>query len=422
MTGASERTVIDPTLYRCFTFLAWAPRELPPESNRNLETVERVLRELGWLADDGWVPGRHRMAWARRVLWDSWRPDGDWLDHRFGQSYHEVLTVLLGVEQVGDLPFDDDWLDAAKAQWSQRFGADDAWRAAFVNARDSTEPDRPRLLGEFWVWTGEWPERPQAAWTELGQAEYGPNSFVPVSWGMIGCRPDDQGGVSQVDVHTTVGAKDGRDLFLYTGLTILLAELAKTTQFLQPRYEQVLGPRLDNLERKLAELVRATLPRASDVRRSVRDTENAVVALSDQLLTFSRGLADLDDDARGADIARDAIRRILAQAGANADGPWIEPLVWPVERFALQAHSDLDYYRTTQERARQAIQIQQTFIAIDQTRASTRLVIAGILLGTFIGLGQILDDLPMVLQLLVSVGGGLLCTLIYWFWPGRKYR
>jgi hypothetical protein len=93
----------------------------------------------------------------------------------------------------------------------------------------------------------------------------------------------------------------------------------------------------------------------------------------------------------------------------------------PLERLAQQVRSDLAYYRASDERGRRALEAHRTLVEIEQARGQTRLTVAGILVGSFVGVGQILPDtLEFPIRLGASAGVGIAITGLYWWLSGRK--
>jgi hypothetical protein len=410
--------VRDPTLYRAVCFLGWTPRESLVQSASRLSRLQQLLRDLDWIPEAASIPDRGGLQWVHRVLWDEWSSHEGWNVHRSAQAYHETIVVLMGVEQDGPCPALDEWLPMASAFWESHCGQSGAWSATAGLPQLAADVEPAHLLGQAWVWTGEWEQPPEGGWERFGGERYGPDGFVPFPWGVLGYRADRE--LPVFALHTTTGLKAGRDEFLFSNLTVLIAEFVKATQFLRDRYQDALAPALDRLER---ELLAATEPDPrSGQRLSLQATERQVRDLTQLLFQFSQRLADLDEDARGLELARDAVAHLLgrAQAGEGPRPPG-EGIRMPLERLAQQVRSDLAYYRASDERGRRALEAHRTLVEIEQARGQTRLTVAGILVGSFVGVGQILPDtLEFPIRLGASAGVGIALTGLYWWLSGRK--
>ncbi len=274
-------------------------------------------------------------------------------------------------------------------------------------------------MGKAWVWTGEWEAPPEDGWEAFGSRSYDQGGFLMFPWGLLGSRPAHDKGEPRFDLHTTTELKDFRDRFLFSDLTVIFSEMLKTTGFLWPRYSNSLGKDLNDLERKIIEATEM-IP-GQEGKFSIQTMEYAVRDLARQLFDLSRCLAELDQDARGAVIARDAIAQLLESNGASDGGRHYGGiLLGPVDLIGRQMQTNLEYFKTTQQRGQLALDTYRTLVEIAQTKVQNRLTVIGVMLGVFIGLGQLLTELPVVLRLLISVGGGIICSLIYWLWSARK--
>lgn len=278
---------------------------------------------------------------------------------------------------------------------------------------------RPRLVGEILVWLGEWDAPPEAGWEQFAVETYASGQFALFPWGVLGYQPPGDGTPERLDLHAALAAKPARDRFFLESLIIALMEYVKATQFLRSRFQLALSTRLNALQRQLVDA--AAPSRSPGQPLSLNATERSVTTLATLAYDFSRGLAELEEDTLGVEIARQAIRETLETGGATARGPLERlPLLRPVDLQLRQMRSDLAYYRATEALGERAAAAFQTVVGIQQARVGTRLTIAGVLIGTFLGLGQILDTLEPEWRLLVSVGGALASVAGYWLWSKRR--
>jgi len=298
------------------------------------------------------------------------------------------------------------------------YGAEDEWHAVVARYTDIDHKDRPRVIGEGWLWTAEWDEPPNSGWETFGRHRYGENSYVPFPWGLLGyCDSDAR---VRFDVHTTTALKKRRDEFLFSTLPLVTLEYLKANQFLRYRYEHSVGPDLDNLESRI---LQASVIGAKQFRGlALRVAEKRVADLTDLVYKFSSTVADLEEDARGVEIAMDNVRQLLGESGVSSNSIGRSAFVFPIKRLQEQVRSDLAYYGVTVDRGRQALEACRTLIEIERTRAENRLVVMGTLIGSFLALGHVLHELPLVPRLVISLGAGVATALAYWIWSKTRWN
>jgi hypothetical protein len=84
--------------------------------------------------------------------------------------------------------------------------------------------------------------------------------------------------------------------------------------------------------------------------------------------------------------------------------------------------TDVGYHRTTEALGIRALETDRLLNEIEDTKSQNRLTVIGILVGSFIGIGQILPgNLDFWWRLGISVGGGIVLSLAYWLWSNTGY-
>lgn len=422
MTLAIADTVRDPVLYRFLAFVAWKPKESTADSERRIEVLNATLSLLGWApTDSDALPSRTEMDWKQRRLWQSWNdPVDGWAVDRSALGYHETATVLCGVGEAGLHPLVEPWVAGARARWSGEFGADEEWMSRVIVPGGGDSQSHPSLLGQTWLVTAEYDALPSTTWEVFGQERY-PDGYILFPWGILGTRsthPDPP--IFELLTLREQGVKECRDSFLYGDLCIVLAEYVKATQYLWVPYEQAHNHQLSEIESRLN--ARADASATSWQDTSLQGTEHSVRELTSLLFHFSKTVSDLEYDVRGMELARDAVRDLLALNGSQPAGGFrgLGPF-GSVERVHGQLSSDLAYFRTTEERGRMTLETHQILVDIENTRGQNRLAAIAFFVGIAIGLGQLLGTafplrvtVPISLAVAVVLAGG------YWLWTERK--
>jgi hypothetical protein len=323
---------------------------------------------------------------------------------------------MVGVEQDGSCFSVDDWFADAVDFWETHCGSSADHAPDEPHTPSARDADYVRLLGQAWIWTGEWEQPLSGNWEADGTARYGPDGYAVFPWGLLGYRADEK--LPIFALHTTPELNAGRDQFLFSSLTVLVLEHVKAAQFLRARYQESLAPALDHLER---ELLAASDPRGAQ-QLSLKASERKVRELTQLLFDFSQQLASLEDDARGLELARDAVAQLLNDNRTrDSNEQRGRAILAPQERLAQQARSDLAYYRASDERGRRALESHRTIAEIEQARGQTRLTVIGILIGTFVGIGQIIPEAAgFVVRFGASAGVGLVLAWLYWVVSARK--
>lgn len=424
-----------------FSFYAFSPQEREDESARRLAQIEDAARALGWMpqaqaAGAAQIPSLSSLEWQYRKLWDdNWTAVGEgWLTNRFAQAAHETITVLLGVTQDGMCAGPEGWIDLARGRWSAAFGPDERWarQVALPDAREAG--DHPHLLGQLWLWTGEWEDPPANSWEAFGRARYGTGCVV-FPWGVLGAS-ERLAGTTCFELHTSVAQKEERDLFLYGQPSVAFVEFLKVTQFLGPRYALTLGPDLNALERDVLDKIGVTDVPGSAAEPS--DAGEAIRALTRTLREFSLRLFALEYDWQNVEMARTMIDGIVrATSGALIGSSLVSPLIGPVARYDRQMRSDLAHFRASEQAGITALRSQQTLAAIENTRAEYqlasaehRLGVVALIVGTVIALAHVLDSTTVVPPLnldwlvvrLAVVAIGVVAAAVYIFRPGKRYK
>jgi hypothetical protein len=425
----------DPTLYRMLSFYAWSPQEREEESAARLKRIEDMARALGWLPQAQTdsvvqIPFRPVLAWQYRKLWDDgWTAvDEGWLINRFAQASHETLTVLLGVAQDGACAGPEGWVDAVRGRWAAAFGPDEQWTRQVALPTATGGDDRPQLLGQLWLWTGEWAELPGTSWEAFGRVRYGTGCVV-FPWGVLGAgEPLDE--TPCFELHTSVAQKEERDRFLYGQPSLAFVEFVKATQFLGPRYARTLAPVLNTLERDVLDKVSST---ARATEPAVSDASDEVIRVLTQLLReFSRRLFELEYDWRDVELARTVIEDIMrANSGTCIGGSDASPLLGPVARYDQQLRSELAYFHVSEQAGLTALRSQQTLVDMENTRAEHRLAgvehrlgVVALIVGTTIALAHVLEpgDWHWLIGRLAVVAVGAIAATGYYFWPRKTEK
>jgi len=355
------------------------------------------------------------MAWRSLRLWDEWGENQGWKVHRFGLAYHEEVAILLGLARQEEFRATgwEDWIHSASGEWNSLFGPPD-WATDFAPPEAAERGQRLRVLGQGWVWTGEWDAPPEERWEGLGRVLYGGGCFATFDWGLLGYRPGSEVELPRFDVHTTVAAKADRDVFLFSALPAVLMSFLKATQFYKAQYEEVLGLRLDQREQE----VRSSTETRTDP--SQMPTKQAVKELSIKLYKLSHEITRLDEYGHGLELARSAMIDLLSFHGAHGTRLLLDPAI---ERLSAQLLSDLRYYRTTETLGLRALETDRILTSIEDTRASRQLAVVGILVGSFVGLAKILPDYwSSWLRLAISLSGAFASSVAYWAWSRRSSR
>lgn len=111
---------------------------------------------------------------------------------------------------------------------------------------------------------------------------------------------------------------------------------------------------------------------------------------------------------------------VQADPGSRVVGEyrkWLEP---ELARLSRQVRTDVGYHRTTEALGIRALETDRLLNEIEDTKSQNRLTVIGILVGSFIGIGQILPgNLDFWWRLGISVGGGIVLSLAYWLWSIR---
>jgi hypothetical protein len=81
--------------------------------------------------------------------------------------------------------------------------------------------------------------------------------------------------------------------------------------------------------------------------------------------------------------------------------------------------SDLEYFKIAERQTDRIIETLQILVDIERTRGENRLVVIGIILGSFIGFGQLLEGMDVHCRLILSIGIGSVLAGIYYAWTRR---
>jgi hypothetical protein len=263
-------TVRDPTLYRVLVVAAWIPGDNDTRAEQRRVLLQRTLAARGLAPPDTGIPSREALAWKDEERWSAHVPaappaPGGWRRHSYGRSYHELLAILTGVEQQGRHAQGAAWDAAARAE----LDAGGAWAAGSPRVeldRVAEGPDPASALGEAWLWTGEWEAAPAGGWSGFGERRYGADACAAWPWGLLGHVPAGEGALGRFDLHTTEdeASRRERDRFLFQDLLVLVAERLKATEFHWGAYRRLMGPHLDDAERRIRSASEA-LPASASV-------------------------------------------------------------------------------------------------------------------------------------------------------------
>ena len=149
------------------------------------------------------------------MLWnDEWceRCEG-WSTHRFARGTHETITLALGVTQEGQQPKSLEWTSEARRHWEIYFKSDTEWKSAVALPDEIGAAERPKLLGELWIWTGECEEEVDD-WRVFGSARF-PGGFIAFPWGALGQRQPDINDRTAFELFTSVGQREQQFVSLH---------------------------------------------------------------------------------------------------------------------------------------------------------------------------------------------------------------
>lgn len=422
MSVGTARVVTDHELYRIFSFSTWESRESSEVTAHRLRRLGRELKNLGWMPQDLTLPDRSQTAGWKERLWGddpshTRERDEGWLERTVGISYPEELLVYVGLLRREDRGEDDwqAWISSTTQRWDARHPRATHWETAFAPPDRAEHDDRPRILGEGWVWTGEWDGPPGPdGWGGFGNRVYGPGRHAVYPWGLLGF-PDDPkklaDGLPRFDLHATTdpASKKARDEFLYWEFPRLLTCFLKANQFLRQRL-RTSRALLEDQERRLQKL--SEPPRRTEIDALGTTTQRAretINALTDHLYVFAALLTSMETDARSLDLAREEVRRFFPDPTvAGAPRPW---LVDALELSARQLAADLDYARMTMAVSDRLLQKHAIFGEIEETRATERLTKLGMVLGAVLG-GMQLTPETAWRGVMFAIGVGS-CGLLY---------
>jgi hypothetical protein len=238
-----------------------------------------------------------------------------------------------------------------------------------------------------------------------------------------------------------VDQEEPRNRFFFDQPSLAFVGFVKATQFLWQRYERTLNPCLNKLERSVRDAVR-------NARAATESTvlEKVIRELTTRLQKFSRRLYELEYDSRDVELARVVIEDIIrANGGTVIGGNEASPLIGPVARYDRQMHSDLVYFRSTEQAGIRELQSQQTLVDIENTHAERQLAVIALILASTLGLAAVLppgdwqwaikwlipglaeDDRPLAIVSMVRVaiiilGVGLAFIYYVGFWPSKSEK
>jgi hypothetical protein len=309
-----------------------------------------------------------------------------WNLHTRGLAYHDSLIVMLGVSQDGHFPESVDWHDGLE-RWACSFGIEGEWDRGIALPEVQDPGDRPRLLGQALVWTGEWDAKPSAGWRTFGEQRHEHGQQVALPWGLVQTVPAEGNIPALFSLHVAQSEAAERNRFLYTRLLVLIMEFAKAGQFSRSQYDGILRSRLNQQEATLLAAARSEY----DQGRRILGSERIVRRLTHLIFNFLGDLADLEEFARVVELARDNMVEQLTSGGAVLEDTKGLEIVVSTDRLARQMRSDLDYYRTTLARAQDVLEAEKSLIGIELARVGSYLTIAGIVLAVFFGLEHLME-------------------------------
>jgi hypothetical protein len=416
MSVALKPVVTDHELYRVFQFLTWETLEPNEATARRLRTLQGELHRLGWMPGDSRLPERSQMADWKQRLWDeppAPLEDG-WFKKLHGIAYPEELLVYVGLWRQEERTEEnwEDWIRSAAEEWEKRFPD---WRrtVTFAFPEMIEHGDRPRVLGQAWVWTGEWDVEPSEGWETFGRSAYGPGRFRLFDWGVLGFPDDPEvrpGGLPRFDLHTTTepGPKHGRSAHLLWELPRLLTSFLKADQFLRHRYQGALRPALDSARAELLDRARQSDRPESDSGSdtTMRRTQRRVEDITHQLYDLTSVLTALKVDTRSVDLALHEVRGCLPTSGGPE--PWLVATLGLLER---EMRASLDYGHMTETVGARLLEKHSIFAELEETRATERLTILGMIIGAAVSSLQLTTK--VTIRWGIFVAAVLLCLLVY---------
>lgn len=460
MTSGTRVRIRDPELYRVLVFLARSGREDPVESRTRLDRLWELHEKLGWMPaeadvalrepsvldqnylmlarDPCWrsvseMPKESPPADAEILLANAAVSDGVWKARRYVQSYHEVALTMLGVTRQGVPNRDDaEWWLAAKTIWHAAYTSEEEWRPLVALPDVKEAPERPRLVGELWLWLGEWDEPPVNGWDKFATDAYQRNDgyeYLVLPWGLVGLCDKSDSDIPTITVHCARRDAGERSRFVFDDLRVVIAEYVKATQLLWLRHKLHRQPALHVMDREIDSAIERFAPVVDD---RLDQAERTMMANATRVLRLSKELADFENDVAALGIASDAVTHRLAEAAHLSEMKPLPALTRRLDLLYRQLASDLSYYRAAEARVKSMLDALGTLVEIERARvdrqlanaglkqalAANRLAVIAIFLGSFVGLGQLIDsDLKLVgIRLAVSLGGAVFSTLIYIFW------
>ena len=394
MTSTATSVVYDPTLLLLVPVL-WQPTV---EDARRTE--ERRAAITATFDAAPWIP--KEKDWLRtgtdgdRALYRCWEApptsapldgfaaDGGWFPQSFGISYHETISVLLGVGRHKDeglaVSGVSDWVEEAQPLLTSSNNGHAPW--------DSLRSvlDRAYSFGAARIWTGEWAAPPQEGWKRFGRARY-PSGFAVFPWGLLGrsSEPsvgDGALGGDRFDLHTVHDPSNAhdRDTFLLNSLVVIVTEFLKVTSYLWPRYlrERKL---LVHDEQLIMDLFDPEVKAAEEI--FVPASHENVQALNRALFPLSKRLGNLRYDLLSIKIAREAIRQeVEASRGRLVSGKDGSQLASVVSELEAQVESDVAYFSTAEQCGQTAMSSLQIDVGIDNAQAGNMIASAHLVLAS----------------------------------------
>jgi hypothetical protein len=357
------------------------------------------------------------MSSRKRRLWDvaPVELDGGWQKKIDGIAYAEELLAYVGLWRREDRTEANwlDWISSAEQEWERRF-PHPLSNAAIAFPDEVEHCDKPRLLGQTWLWTGEWRHVPSGDWTEFAEAMYGPGRYDIFTWGVLGYfdNRDARGEyLPRFDLHTVEDQtiKCQRDRFLLWELPRLLSCALKADQFLRFRYQTVLRPHLEVVRAKLLGLSKPSYgaETTDPYELTTKQSQTEIGTAARYLFELTDLLVALDVDTRSVDLALDEIKRCLP----SADGRQHALLVG-LDLLARQMRTSHEYGRATAVVAEQLLQRHSILGQIQQTTATDRLSKLGMALGSGLAAMQLSTDNRTRCVLFALMVG--FCSWIYW--------
>ncbi|WP_422928933.1 hypothetical protein [Singulisphaera sp. PoT] len=424
MSVNTVRAIRDMTLFRVIVFLGWTPRELERDSIERLESLRSTLHSFDWIPEGTAFPTLDLIMQADL---DLWRPDERQIcqvDGRarsrisFARSSYEEVIVFVGlcVEGPNTESGSEAWIKSSMNTWEDEVGPRD-WLERVIPPDDPRSGNRglPEVVGEAWVWTGEWDAPPEESWEVYGQKRYGAGRFSLPAWGLVGYTPGTDVEPPRFDLHAT-DAK-GRNRALAHRFPSLLSHVLKVNHGHRKAYDGWLRPALDKSDREILDHCKPS--RFLGVQRTIQELDKSVRSLSTALYHLDRHLVELEH-------RKLAIEVVLANL---ADSTWDDlaptDLARGAKRFQTQLELDLKNYRATAEVGRNALGTVRTLVEIAETRNEQLLTLLGLFFGVWLGLGQLLGDtssfdLSLIgTKLFYSVVPAIILVLIFRWWTRR---